>query len=51
VALNLGDAPARAEIGAGARVLLSTHLDREGEEAGPRVALRPQEGVILEIGA
>ena len=33
------------------RVLLSTLLDREGEEVGPEVALRGDEGLIVELKA
>jgi alpha-glucosidase len=43
-----GDLPA-AGAAAGARILLSTALDREGEAVGPELALRPSEGVIVEL--
>ena len=32
------------------RIALSTHLDREGEEASGRVKLRPNEGVVIRLG-
>jgi alpha-glucosidase len=50
VALNLSREPTTARLPAAGRVLLSTHLDREGEAAGPEVALRAGEGVVVEAG-
>ena len=49
VALNLGPRPARVtDLGVpGGRVLLTTHLDREGEATDGPVAVRPDEGVIV----
>jgi alpha-glucosidase len=48
IVLNLGHEPqAFALAQPASRVLLSTHLDREGEPVGARLALRPDEGVIL----
>jgi alpha-glucosidase len=52
VALNLGREPRRLTLPddiAGARLLLSTELDREGEEMSAKVELRPAEGLILEL--
>jgi alpha-glucosidase len=52
VALNLGREPRRLTLPddmAGARLLLSTELDREGEEMSAEVDLRPAEGLILEL--
>jgi alpha-glucosidase len=50
VALNLSREPTTARLPVAGRVLLSTHLDREGEAAGPEVALRAGEGVVVEAG-
>jgi glycosidase len=54
VALNLGHAPQRVGLPAagngGARVLLSTALDREEGVVGQTLLLRPAEGVILDLG-
>ena len=45
--------PGRANViattGARPRVVLSTHLDREGESASRTLALRGDEGVIVEL--
>jgi alpha-glucosidase len=52
VALNLGHASQRLALpadAAGARLLLSTGLDREGEEMRAALELRPAEGIILEL--
>ncbi len=52
VALDLGHAPQRVPLpeGAGAaRLLLLTHMDREKEEVRSELALRPAEGVTLEL--
>jgi alpha-glucosidase len=52
VALNLDAAPKVVMFGepvAGARVLLSTELDRQGEEVAGELALRADEGVIIEV--
>ncbi len=51
VALNLGSAPARAALPGAprARILLSTHMDREEEVSTGDVALRADEGVVLRI--
>ncbi len=52
VALNLGSEPAPVDLaGSGSRfrVLLSTGLDREGEEAGAAVGLGADEGLVLEV--
>ena len=50
VALNLGAEPvsvASSSIGFGREILLSTFLDREGEQVQGRLDLRGNEGVIL----
>ncbi|HWL06316.1 MAG TPA: alpha-amylase family glycosyl hydrolase [Xanthobacteraceae bacterium] len=49
VALNFGDAPQSIEPGRldCRRVLLSTHLDRTGEDITATLDLRPDEGVVL----
>ena len=52
VALNFG--PTEMKVGlpdAGGRVLLSTHLDRAGDEAGPLLTLRGDEGVIVALAS
>ena len=49
VALNLGHGPLAPDLPAAGRVLLSTHLDRDGEAVAGRVELRPDEGVIVEV--
>ena len=50
VVLNLGHEERRLALppdrGAG-RILLSTHLDRDGEAVGREIGLRPNEGLIL----
>jgi alpha-glucosidase len=48
VALNLGDEPARASLPSG-RVLLSTHLDRAGEDVDQGVSLRAEEGIVVRV--
>jgi alpha-glucosidase len=51
VALNLGREPrtvATPEVGNG-QILLSTHLDREEAGTGPKIELRPDEGVIVSL--
>jgi hypothetical protein len=37
------------ESAARGRILLSTRLDREGEDVGPQVELRSDEGLIIAI--
>jgi alpha-glucosidase len=50
VALNMGGGPERVTaLPAGARILLSTHLDRDGEELGSALALRADEGVVAAL--
>jgi alpha-glucosidase len=52
VALNLGHEAAeldRGSDGATGRVLLSTHLDREGEAVSARLVLRADEGVVVSL--
>jgi alpha-glucosidase len=52
VALNLGHQPEVADLGddsfAG-RLLLSSHLDREGAEVRRTIDLRPNEGIVIEV--
>jgi alpha-glucosidase len=48
VALNLGHEPAQVAFPLG-RVLLSTHLDRVGEEVAHGVSLRADEGIVVEV--
>jgi alpha-glucosidase len=50
IALNLGNAPisiAASSIGTGLAILLSTFLDRRGEDVQGVLELRANEGVIL----
>jgi alpha-glucosidase len=52
VALNLGGEPTRAPFTSGqiaGRMVLSTHLDRDGEAARGSVNLRAHEGVVIEL--
>jgi alpha-glucosidase len=52
VALNLGHEPHDMSLlpsVAKGRVLVSTHLDREGEAIGTTLPLRPDEGVVVEL--
>ena len=54
IALNMTDEPhallLQQPLGAG-RILISTHLDRDGEEVGDELDLRADEGVILDLSA
>jgi alpha-glucosidase len=50
VALNFGDGGVEFESPSRGRVSLSTHLDREGEEVAGNISLRPNEGVVVEVG-
>ncbi|MBW3630508.1 MAG: DUF3459 domain-containing protein [Gemmatimonadetes bacterium] len=47
VALNLGDEPAAVHLERTGTILLSSHLDREGDRTGQQLGLRGGEGVIL----
>ncbi len=52
VALNLGGRPELADFGnqpLEGKLLLSSHLDREGEEVRGTIDLRPNEGVVIEV--
>lgn len=50
VALNLGSGPLRWKPPEGpTRIMLSTHLDRDGEKVQDWVALRANEGIMLEL--
>jgi alpha-glucosidase len=48
VVLNLGHGPLAADLPAAGRILLSTHLDRDGEAVAGRVELR-RTGVVVEV--
>jgi alpha-glucosidase len=53
VALNLGHTPQAAPtptLAANGTIVLSTHLDREGEQLGPTITLRPDEGLVVALG-
>jgi alpha-glucosidase len=52
IVLNLGGQPQSfsvADLECRAAVLLSTHLDRSGEEVSDELTLRPDEGLVLEM--
>ena len=49
IALNLGSEPAAVALPAEGRIALSTALDRQHEPVGAVVALRADEGVIVEL--
>jgi alpha-glucosidase len=51
VALNFDDRPAGVRLPAGmsGRVALSTHMDRQEEGVSGELALRPDEGILLEL--
>ncbi len=54
ILLNLGHEPeaiALPEDAGEGRILISTCLDRDGERVGSEVAIRPDEGVIIEVQA
>jgi alpha-glucosidase len=48
IALNLGHEPTQVSLPSG-QVLLSTHLDRAGEDVYQGVSLRADEGVIVQV--
>jgi alpha-glucosidase len=51
VALNFGQAAESLPLGShSGRILLSTHLDRDGENLTERIDLRPDEGLIALVG-
>jgi alpha-glucosidase len=51
IALNLGSQEQSLDLGAlRGRVVISTHLDREGDPAEGALALRADEGVVTELG-
>jgi alpha-glucosidase len=53
IVLNLGSEPQRFDLPSSdlrGQILLSTHLDRDGEAVHSTLPLRPNEGVILSIG-
>jgi alpha-glucosidase len=52
VALNLGPEPhslSLAVLGLAGRTVVSTHLDREDEDATSDFALRPHEGIVVQL--
>jgi alpha-glucosidase len=52
MALNLSPEPLAMVLqgsGLEGRILLSTHLDREGETATDMLNLRPDEGVVIQL--
>jgi alpha-glucosidase len=49
IVLNFGHEANAVHLRGGARVLLSTHLDREDEAVGTELVLRGDEGVILAV--
>jgi alpha-glucosidase len=52
IALNLGADPGTARFAEGdlaGRALLSTHLDREGEDIRGPIELRPNEGMVIDL--
>jgi hypothetical protein len=48
IALNLGHKLAQVSLPSG-RVLLSTHLDRAGEDVNQGVSLRADEGIVVQV--
>jgi alpha-glucosidase len=48
IVLNLGHEPAQVSLPPG-RVLLSTHLDRVGEDVDQGASLRTDEGIIVRV--
>ncbi|MBA2691299.1 MAG: DUF3459 domain-containing protein [Rubrobacter sp.] len=50
VALNFGDGSVDLGTPFGGRIVLSTHLDREGEDVSGSVSLRANEGIVVEAG-
>jgi alpha-glucosidase len=51
VVLNFAHAAATHALQSDGRVLLSTFLDREGEQVAAQVRLRANEGLVIELGA
>ena len=49
VVLNFGEADESAPLTGAGTVLLSTHLDREGESVRNAVSLRAHEGVVVAV--
>lgn len=52
VRLNLGSHPQKIAVagqGVAGRIRLNTYLDRQGEEVREALALRPDEGVMVEV--
>ena len=48
IALNMGHEPAQVSLPTG-RVLLSTHLDRAGEDVDQGASLRADEGIVVQV--
>ncbi len=52
IVLNLGHEPQTFDVGnSKGRIVLSTHGDRDGEAVSGSLALRPDEGVVVELAA
>jgi len=49
IALNLGHTPQEVSAVGRGRIALSTHLDRDGDDVGATLALRPDEGVVVAL--
>ncbi|WP_046868497.1 alpha-amylase family glycosyl hydrolase, partial [Microvirga massiliensis] len=49
VILNLGASQQSASVDKPGRILISTHMDREGACAPPTIDLRPNEGLVIEL--
>ena len=49
IALNFGHAPERVRLPARGTILISTHLDRTGEPVAETCAVRPDEGLVIEL--
>jgi alpha-glucosidase len=52
IGLNLTSSPAELDITSGpamGRIILSTHLDREGEAVDEKIRLRADEGIIVDL--
>lgn len=49
IALNIGDRPQTVRLSSSGTLLLSTHLDREGDRFDETLSLRANEGTILSL--
>jgi alpha-glucosidase len=50
IALNLTGAAQQVDLPAAGTVLISTKRDREGEQVSGKLALRPDEAVVIDVG-